>query len=145
MFKPTYIINALQIHQMDLIWYNKKLLFYSSFKTTETISIQSDLVKNMQHRQAVAKLSSGNHDLRIETGRYCVPKTPENLRICQHCLSNDAEHETHFLFECSLQKCAKKKTFYDEIISKYPNFINFSTIGKILFLFNSTGPFICKK
>ena len=70
------IINALQIHQMNPIWYNMKLLFYSSFKTTQSISIHLDLVNNMQHRQAVAKLRSGNHDLRIETGRHCVPKTP---------------------------------------------------------------------
>ena len=63
---------------MHLIRSNKKIVFYSSFKTTQSISIQLDLIKNMQHRQAVAKLRSGNHDLRIETSRYFVPKIPEN-------------------------------------------------------------------
>jgi len=39
------IINGLQMRQMDLIRSNKKLLFYSSFKTTQSISIQLDFVK----------------------------------------------------------------------------------------------------
>ena len=39
------IINGLQIRQMDLIGSNKKLLFYSSFKTTQSVSIRLDLVK----------------------------------------------------------------------------------------------------
>ena len=50
--------------------------------------------------RAVAKLRSGNHNLRIESGRHCVPKLPEYLRICQHCRSNQIENENHFLFHC---------------------------------------------
>ena len=61
---------------------NNKLQFYSSFKMTRDASVQIDLIKNLQHRQSVAKWRSGNHDLRIETSRHCVPKIPENVRIC---------------------------------------------------------------
>jgi hypothetical protein len=60
---------------------NRKLVFYSSFKTDQRKSIQLDLIKNTRHRQSLAKLRSGNHNLRIETGRHCLPKIPENLRI----------------------------------------------------------------
>ena len=42
-------------------------------------SHQLELIINMQHRQLVAKLRSGNHDLRIETGRHCIPKVPEQI------------------------------------------------------------------
>ena len=45
-------------------------------------SLLLELIKNVHHRQSVAKLRSGNHELRIEIGRHCVPKIPENLRIC---------------------------------------------------------------
>ena len=38
-----------------------------------------DLIKNEKHREAVAKLRSINHRLRIETDRYHLPKIPENL------------------------------------------------------------------
>ena len=80
----------------------KKVQFYSSFKMTKDASVQIDLLKNLQHRQSVAKLRSGNHDLRIETGRHFVPKIPENVEICQHCSSNNIENEMHFIFDCSL-------------------------------------------
>ena len=49
---------------------------------TRDAFVQIDLIKNLQHRQSVAKWRSGNHDLRIETSRHCVPKIPENVRIC---------------------------------------------------------------
>ena len=60
----------------------KKLNFYSTFKTGVSKSEFLDLIKNEKHRQAIAKLPSSNHKLRIETGRYHLPKIPENLRIC---------------------------------------------------------------
>ena len=56
---------------MQLIQSNKKPLFHSSFKMTQDASVQMDLIKNLQHRQSVAKLRSGNHYLRIEIGRHC--------------------------------------------------------------------------
>ena len=73
------IINSLQMHQFDMIKSDRKLQFYSSFKTDRSSSHQLELIKNMQHRQLVAKLRSGNHDLRIETWRHCIPKVPEHL------------------------------------------------------------------
>ena len=38
-----------------------------------------DLIKNEKHREAVAKLRSFYHRLRIETDRYHLSKIPENL------------------------------------------------------------------
>ena len=32
----------------------------------------------------------GSHNLKIETGRFTIPKTPEDLRICDHCYVNSA-------------------------------------------------------
>ena len=57
----------------------------------------------MQHRLSLAKLRSGNRDLRIETGRHCVPKIQEHQRLCQYCSSNEIENEFHFLFTCNLK------------------------------------------
>ena len=39
----------------------------------------------------------GNHNLKIETGRFTIPKTPEDLRICDHCNQNSVENELHIL------------------------------------------------
>ena len=77
------IMIALKNHQFDMIQSDRKLQFYSIFKTDQSISLQLELIKNIFHRQSVAKLRSGNHDLRIETGRHCVLKIrelkPKNL------------------------------------------------------------------
>ena len=104
-----------------------------------------ELIKNVYHRQSVAKLRSGNHDLRIETGRHCVPKIPENLSICQNCSSSEVENEIHFIFFlCNSYKCIRK-TFFNDIILKYLDFNTLSEGDKILFLFNNIDAFICKK
>ena len=62
---------------------NGQMLYLLS-NSFNNASVQMDLIKNLQHRQSVAKLRSGNHVLRIETCRHCVSKIPENARICQH-------------------------------------------------------------
>ena len=59
---------ALKNHQFDMIRSNRKLKFYSTFKTDQSISLQLELIKNVYLQQPVAKLRSGNHDLRrLET------------------------------------------------------------------------------
>ena len=86
-----------------------------------------------------------NHDLRVETGRHCVPNVPENLRICQNCSSSEVESEIHFLFYCNSYKCIRKTFINDIILKSDPDFNTLSERDKILFLFNNIDPFICKK
>ena len=90
--------------QMNMLRTYKKLSFYSTFKTDVSRSEYLDLIKNEKHRQAVVKLRSSNHKLRIEIDRYHLPKIPENFRICQLYSSNKVESEIHVLFECNLNK-----------------------------------------
>jgi len=80
---------------------NKKLTFYSTFKTDVTSSNSLGLITNQKHRRAAAKLRAGNHNLTIETGRHSTPKLSEHLRICQYCSSNEVENEVHFLLSCN--------------------------------------------
>ena len=83
-----HVSNDMKRHQMEIIRSNRKLNFYSSFKKDVSNSEYLEQVKNLKHRQALAKLRSGNHNLRTESGRRCTPKLPETLRICQCCCSN---------------------------------------------------------
>jgi len=89
-----HITNDLKRRQLELIRSNKKLCFYSIFKTDVSKSDYLEQVENLKHRRAVSKLRSANHSLRIESGRHCVPKLPESLRICQYCRSNQIELRT---------------------------------------------------
>ena len=57
-------------------------------------------------RKLMAKLRVGSLPLRLETGRFCKPYLPENLRTCQVCVDKNVigrsiENELHFLFDCS--------------------------------------------
>ena len=93
-----HISNNLKRYQLEIIRSNRKLCFYSIFKTDVSKSHYLEQIRNLKHRRAVAKLRSGNYNLRIESGRHCIPKLPEYLRICQHCRSNQIENESHLHF-----------------------------------------------
>lgn len=77
-----------------------------------------DAIKNPFHRSAINKFRLGNHQLRIETGRYTVLKTPEHLRICSLCQANEVENECHVMFYCTLYDKLRDKMF-NEITEKY--------------------------
>ena len=140
----SQISNHLRRHQLELIRSNKKLCFYSIFKTDISKSDYLEQIKNLKHRRAVAKLRSGNHSLRIESGRHCVPKLPESLRICQHCRSNQIENENHFLFHCDRYNTIRQQITND-IVLKYSSFDLLNDTDKTIFLFNNVDSFICKK
>ena len=138
------ITTDLKNHQSEMIKCNKKLNFYCTFKTDATPSNSLELITNQKHRRAVAKLRAGNHNLKIETGRHSTPKVPEYMRTCQCCNSNQIENEFHFLLMCNCCN-AIRKIFMDDITSKYPSFVSLDDHYKIIFLFNSIDPFICRK
>ena len=106
---------------------------------TRDASVQIDLIKNLQQSgQSLAKWRSVNHDLRIETGRHCVPKIPENVRICQHCSSNNIENELHFIFDCrSLHSHAREQLCASDITFEYPIFSNLNTTYELKHCFFS--------
>ena len=108
-------------HQLLLLNSNRKLCFYTLFKTDTTKTDSLDAIENRLHGTAIDKFRLGNHQLHIETGRHTVPKTPEKLRICTLCPSNDVENESHVLFSCALSNNFRSN-FFDEITGKYKFF-----------------------
>ena len=101
-------------HQLLLLKTNRKLVFYNTFKTDTKKAVFLDFIKNPLHGTAVNKFRLGNHRLRIETGRHTVPKTPENLRVCSLCQSNEIENESHVLFSCIVYNNFRSK-FFDDV------------------------------
>ena len=55
-------------HQKSLMKTNKKLTFYSIFKTENKKAEFLDYIKNPIHKKIINKFRLGNHKLRIETG-----------------------------------------------------------------------------
>ena len=88
---------------------------------------------------------SKNHKLRIETDRYHHPKIPENLRVCQLCLSNKLENEIHFLFECNLYKKNLRQHFFQDVEAKYSKFVDLKKSEQVVLLSNNIDPYVYKE
>ena len=103
------------------------------FKTEVSKSEYLELTKNTNHRKALAKLRSSNHNLRINS---------ENLRICQYCSSHEIENEIHFLLYCNHYQNIRKQLTND-IKVKYAGFesLNLGEQDKI----NNVDTYVCKK
>ena len=71
-------------------------LFKSKFEMENYLWLQIP-----RYRVSLARLGTSSHDLEIERGRYTIPKTPAELRVCRQCNSNMVEDEVHFLMECA--------------------------------------------
>ena len=133
-----------ETHQSSLIQLNKKLKVSSLFKQDSKKSHYLDLIKNTNHRRTVAKFRTSNHKLMIEYGRYCTPKIPEHLRLCQYCSINEIDHEQHFMINCTLYP-NERQYLLDSVTHKYAHFHSLSANDIMLFLFNDVDPFVCKK
>ncbi len=77
-----------------------KLRTYKLFKEEFKFENYLSSKKNLNHTQALFRLSSNN--LRIETGRYTRHKIPVNQRMCINCTSQAVETKSHFLLEFNL-------------------------------------------
>ena len=113
------------------------------FKNETNFSDFINHIKNPEHRRVASKFRIGNHNLRIENGRFTILKTPENLRICYHCTLNSVEDEMHFLFRCTFYDDLRNFLF-DKVIERDGLFAHFDYHDKVLFLFNNADPHITR-
>ena len=127
-------------HQLNLIRTNKKLKllkFYSIFKNETNYSEFINHIRNPEHRRVANKFRIGNHNSKIETGRFTIPKTPEDLRICDHCNLNSVENEMYILFHCDLYIDLMRKTLFIKINDRNTHYLQI-TISMIKPVFFST-------
>ena len=92
-------------------------------------------------RRMVAKTRLGCLPLRLETGRYSIPRLPEIERKCLVCKPNQADHaiepvecEIHFLFYCDPYK-AERDLWFSKM--NLPNdFLNLSIDKRLKLVLN---------
>ena len=131
----------LKNHQLNLIRTNKKLKFYFQNETNYFEFINH--IRNPEHRHIASKFRIGNHNINLETGRFTIPKTPEELRICDHCNLNSVENEMHILFHCDLYNDLRK-TLFIKMNDRNTLFTNYSIHDKFCFLFSNTDSHISR-
>ena len=84
--------------QLSLISTNKKLTFSSIFKNERKYSEFINHIGNPEHKRINSKFRIGNHNFKIETGRFTITKIPEDLGICDNYSLNSVEHEMNVFF-----------------------------------------------
>ena len=94
-----------------------KLRTFISFKVFETGESYITKPISFIQRRILARLRLGCLPLRIETGRYQVPRLPEEQRTCQVCPPDEQqlvipiESEHHFMFNCRAYETERKAWF----------------------------------
>ena len=121
---------------------SEKLAFYDTIKLEFKRENYLRIV-NYYHRAALARLRISAHDLKIERGRYTVPKTPRIERTCDYCkiiLQNiEIENEHHALYSCPLYIKPRDKLYKNikhdplDILRTSDNIIELSRIGKLAY------------
>ena len=71
----------------------------------------------INYRSIITRWRLSNHRLRVETGRYTVPKTPRADRKCIICF--DLEDESHALFTCKAHIFIRRR--YNALLTRYDN------------------------
>ena len=72
---------------------NKNLKFYFIFKNETNYSEFINRIRNPENSRVASKFRIGNYKLKIETERFIIPQTPEDLRISDHCNLNLVEND----------------------------------------------------
>jgi len=96
-----------------------------------------------KYRVSLSRLRISSHHLEIERGRYTIPKTPAELRICKQCNEQLVENEQHFVTTCKKHTLLREE-LYSVAHSNIPNFNGLSAHEKFLKLLSSEdGVVIC--
>ena len=66
-------------------------------------------IQEFSHRREFAKLRSGTHELRIETGRHKGEELKD--RVCVLCARGLVEDEEHLLLDCWLYETYRQRMF----------------------------------
>ena len=100
----------------------------SSFRTEP----YSYLVNDKHYRHAISQLRCSSHILNVEKGRYTWPRTPLGERLCN--MGNCVDDELHFMTACAVN-VNERRTLYDKLINKFPEFEHLCDLQKFVFLF----------
>ena len=110
---------------------NPKLRTFKLFKNEFKFENYLLSIQNLSHTQALFRFRISAHNLRIETGRYTRPKTPENERICLYCDSQVIESESHFILGCDLYR-GERDILMNTLVTNAPDLLTLSNDEQFL-------------
>ena len=99
-------------------------------------------VSNPSDRSNLTRFRTSSHKLRVEYGRYTVPKTPITERLCTQCSLNAVEDEGHFLMICP--KYVAQRARITKHLNSNKNIASQTHMSKFNWLLSNQDPLICK-
>lgn len=126
-------INKVQKNGCNCPRDHNKLRFYKQFKGSFSVEPYLELVRNRNQRSFLTRFRVSSHRLRVETGRWTVPKTVYEDRICLYCDSGSVDSELHFITQCKLAE-QNRNSLYIIMDSIDSNFKHLSDEAKLVYL-----------
>ena len=112
---------------------HNKLRFYKKIKGSFSVEPYMELVHNRNQRSFLTRFRVSSHRLRVETGRWTVPKTAYENRICVYCSSGSVDSELHCITQCQLTE-QNRNSLYNIIGNIDNTFVNLSNEQKLAYL-----------
>ena len=100
MFYCKFDLKCEKRHHVELCDKLPKLCTYKQYMRTYCVEPYLNLKISNKTYSNIARFRISSHNLKIETGRHNIPKTPIEQRICDKCSSNDVEDEFHCPMVC---------------------------------------------
>ncbi len=119
LLKDTLQNSFMEICMESISISNPKLRKFKLFKNEHKLETYLMSTKSLNLTLSLFHFRISSHNLRIETGRYARPKTPEIEWKCLYCSAQDIENELHFLTQCPLYLIERNELF--DVIKYIPN------------------------
>jgi hypothetical protein len=81
------------------------------------------VLPSVRKKISISKIKTNSHELHSETGRWSIPKTSCDERLCHLCDTEKVEDKKHFLLDCLA---------YTYIISHFQNIRHTTNLHNLL-------------
>ena len=121
---------------------SEKLRSYRLFKNVFKFEKYLLYIVNDNERFNFTRFRTSCHRLHIETGRYTIPKTPIEERVCKNCSFNTVEDEQHVLLFCSKYDRIRAEFIYKCYNKNIISNSNYSS--KFIWLLSNEDSSVCR-
>lgn len=102
-------------HNFNSVSTNKQLKFDSNFLNETKYSEFINHIWSLEHKRIASKFRIRQYNLKIETGRFATPKTPDYLTICDHCRHYKFSRKLNARIISQWPICDLRKTLFIKI------------------------------
>jgi hypothetical protein len=95
------------------------------------------VLPSVKKKISIAKIRTNSHELHSETGRWSIPKTLWDERVCHLCDTKKVEDEKHFLLDCPTYTHIRSHFQNIDHTTNLPNLLTqqkYGDLGKLLLM-----------